>query len=45
MRAGSVSENNFRVRNAEGDYRWFLTRAEPLQASDGTLLYSAGRIS
>jgi hypothetical protein len=25
-------------RNAEGGYRWFLSRAEPLRASDGTLL-------
>jgi PAS domain S-box-containing protein len=32
----------FRVRNAAGEYRWFLTRAEPLRASDGTLLYWIG---
>src|SRR5580692_835584 len=35
-RAGEVS---FRVRNAEGGYRWFLSRAEPVRAANGTLLY------
>jgi PAS domain S-box-containing protein len=38
----SAGEFSFRVRNAEGDYRWFLSRAEPLRASDGTLLYWIG---
>ena len=33
---------SFRARSAEGGYRWFLTRAEPLRASDGTLLYWIG---
>jgi len=37
--AGEVS---FRVRSAEGIYRWFLSRAEPLRANDGTLLYWIG---
>jgi hypothetical protein len=32
----------FRVRNAEGEYRWVLSRVEPLRASDGTLLYWVG---
>jgi PAS domain S-box-containing protein len=32
----------FRVRNAEGGYRWFLSRVAPLRASDGTLLYWIG---
>jgi PAS domain S-box-containing protein len=35
---GSAGEFSFRVRNAEGEYRWFLSRAEPLRADDGTLL-------
>ena len=39
---GSAGEVPFRVRNAAGEYRWFLTRAEPLRASDGTLLYWIG---
>ena len=39
---GSAGENSQRVRNAEGEYRWFLSRVEPLRASDGTLLYWIG---
>jgi PAS domain S-box-containing protein len=42
MRMGEASEFSFRVRNAQGDYRWFLSRAEPLRASDGTLLMWVG---
>ena len=38
-RAGDVS---FRVRNGEGGYRWFLSRVEPLRASDGSLRYWIG---
>jgi PAS domain S-box-containing protein len=37
--AGAV---RFRVRNAQGVYRSFLSRAEPFRASDGTLLYWVG---
>jgi hypothetical protein len=33
---------SFRVRNAQGTYRWFLSRVEPLRAKDGTLLYWIG---
>jgi len=33
---------SFRVRNAQGRYRWFVSRAEPLRANDGTLLYWIG---
>ena len=39
LRTGSACEVTFRVRNAKGEYRWFHSRAEPLRASDGTLLY------
>jgi hypothetical protein len=42
LRTGRADEVSFRVRNAEGQYRWFLSRAEPLRASDGTLLYWIG---
>src|SRR5580700_1509346 len=42
LRTGEASEFSFRVRNAQGDYRWFLSRAEPLRASDGTLLMWVG---
>jgi PAS domain S-box-containing protein len=42
LRTGSAGEASFRVRSAEGEYRWFLSRTEPLRASDGTLLYWIG---
>jgi signal transduction histidine kinase len=42
MRTGEASEFSFRVRNAQGGYRWFLSRVEPLRASDGTLLMWVG---
>jgi len=42
IRTGEPSEYSFRVRNAEGGYRWFLSRVEPLRASDGTLLQWVG---
>ena len=38
LRTGEGGEGSFRVRNAQGGYRWFLSRAEPLQSSDGTIL-------
>jgi PAS domain S-box-containing protein len=39
LKTRCAGEVTFRVRNAEGVYRWFLSRAEPLRADDGTLLY------
>src|SRR6266853_5157689 len=42
LRTGRPGEMSFRARNAEGGYRWFLSRAEPLRSSDGTLLYWIG---
>jgi PAS domain-containing protein len=42
MRRGEASEFTFRVRNAQGGYRWFLSRVEPLRASAGTLLLWIG---
>ena len=42
LSTGTAGEFTFRVPSAEGKYRWFLTRAEPLRASDGTLLYWIG---
>jgi PAS domain S-box-containing protein len=42
LRSGEAGEVSFRVRNAQGGYRWFLSRAEPLRASDGTLLQWVG---
>src|SRR5579864_9177312 len=42
LSTGTAGEFTFRVPSAEGEYRWFLTRAEPLRANDGTLLYWIG---
>jgi PAS domain S-box-containing protein len=42
LKVGSTGELNFRVRSAEGEYRWFFSRAEPFRADDGTLLYWSG---
>ena len=42
LRTGCAGEVSFRVRNAEGGYRWFLSRAEPVRAIEGTLLYWIG---
>jgi PAS domain S-box-containing protein len=42
LRTGEAAEFTQRVRNAQGEYRWFLSRAEPLRASDGTLLQWVG---
>jgi PAS domain S-box-containing protein len=39
---GYAGEVSFRVRGAEGAYRWFLSRVEPLRAIDGTLRYWIG---
>jgi PAS domain S-box-containing protein len=42
IRTGSAGQMSFRVRDVEGGYRWFLSRAEPVRASDGSLLYWIG---
>jgi PAS domain S-box-containing protein len=42
LRSGEAGEHSYRVRSAQGDYQWFLTRFEPLRASDGTLLLWLG---
>jgi len=42
LRTGSAGGGTFRARGAAGAYRWFLSRVEPLRASDGTLLYWIG---
>jgi formate hydrogenlyase transcriptional activator len=42
LRTGRGSEVNFRGVNAQGEYRWFISRAEPLRAPDGTVLYWIG---
>ena len=42
LKTGSSGEVTFRARNAAGTYRWFVSRAEPLRANDGTILYWIG---
>jgi PAS domain S-box-containing protein len=42
LRTGETGEHSYRVRSAQGDYRWILSRFEPLRASDGTLLVWVG---
>src|SRR5208282_2368918 len=42
LRTGEAAEFSQRVRNAQGGYCWFLSRVEPLRASDGTLLQWVG---
>jgi len=42
LRTGCGGEVSFRVRNAVGEYRWFLSCAEPIRAANGTLLCWVG---
>jgi PAS domain S-box-containing protein len=42
LRTSCAGQVSCRIRSAEGGYRWFLSRAEPVRASDGTLLYWIG---
>ena len=42
LRTSEAGEVSFRVRDSQGRYRWFLSRAEPLRASDGTLVAWVG---
>jgi len=42
LATGSASEVTFRGRSLEGEYRWFLSRAEPVRAANGTVLYWIG---
>ncbi len=35
LRTSSPDEVSFRLRDAEGEYRWFLSRAEPCRALNG----------
>ncbi len=42
LRTGEAGEHSLRLRSAQGDYHWFLSRFEPLRARDGTLLLWVG---
>ena len=38
MAAGEPSEDEMRLRRADGEYRWFLVRAVPLRDEQGNLV-------
>ena len=38
VRAGTLHEIEYRLRRHDGQYRWFLTRAEPLRDADGRII-------
>jgi PAS domain S-box-containing protein len=42
IQAGRPRDDQFRVLGADGKYRWFLSRAEPLRDSDGQVRYWVG---
>src|ERR1700730_9334988 len=42
LRTGRTAEASCRVRHAQGNYRWFLSRTETLRATDGTVQYWIG---
>jgi len=42
LRTGGTAEASCRIRDAHGNYRWFLNRVEPLRATDGTVQYWIG---
>src|ERR1700739_505191 len=42
LRTGEAGEHSYRVRGGQGNYSWFLTRFEPLRASDGAPLLWVG---
>ena len=42
LRTGGTAEASCRIRGAEGNYRWFLSRTQPLRATDGTVQYWIG---
>src|SRR5712675_627958 len=42
LRTGGTTEASCRIRGAQGNYRWFLSRTQPLRATDGTVQYWVG---
>jgi PAS domain S-box-containing protein len=42
IRTGNAQEDHFRVLGANGDYRWFLSHAEPIRDSKGNIRYWVG---
>ena len=42
IQTGHPRDDQFRILGADGKYRWFLTRGEPLRDSDGQVRYWVG---
>jgi PAS domain S-box-containing protein len=42
IQTGRPRDDQFRILGADGKYRWFLSRAEPLRDSDGQVRYWVG---
>jgi PAS domain S-box-containing protein len=42
LRTSGTTEASCRIRDAQGNYRWFLSRTQPLRAIDGTVQYWIG---
>ena len=42
LATGAVYETEFRIRRADGAYRWFLVRAEPVRDADGRITHWVG---
>ena len=42
LSTGEVYGTQFRIRDAEGQYRWFLVRAEPVRGDDGAIVRWVG---
>ncbi|MET3695212.1 PAS domain-containing protein [Methylobacterium goesingense] len=42
LATGEVYETEFRIRRADGAFRWFLVRAEPVRSIDGSIIQWVG---
>ena len=42
LSTGAVYDAEFRIRRADGAYRWFLVRAEPVRSADGAVVNWVG---
>ncbi|MGE5186374.1 MAG: PAS domain-containing protein, partial [Acidobacteriota bacterium] len=38
VRTGSPFASEFRIRGSDGSYRWFITRAQPIRDTNGTIM-------
>jgi len=44
MAAGEPSEDEMRLRRADGEYRWFLVRTAPLRDESGKIIKMVWRV-